>query len=239
MLIRRFGITEGNRQTFSLGMTLDQLVNPRKFGAIEELWLSQAPPGERLDEFMQKELKLEAHVGETPLTVIYTTLDYANKATTKIALAAPQVKKNRAEFERLRNDIQCLKTLAQFYDGKVSAAINVLRFTADKDIKEMQLAEDNLAGAVSIFAHLVKLTRTNYHFANSMQTGHRKIPFAGAANGVGTNYHWSQVLPLYEKELRDFQMNVARLKAGEAVNFFGTNAPVRLNPANPEIAEPK
>ena len=28
MLIRRFGITEGNRQTLSLGMTLDQLVNP-------------------------------------------------------------------------------------------------------------------------------------------------------------------------------------------------------------------
>ena len=34
-LIRRFGITEGNRQTLSLGMTLDELVNPKKYGAFD------------------------------------------------------------------------------------------------------------------------------------------------------------------------------------------------------------
>ena len=34
-LIRRFGITEGNRQTLSLGMTLDELVNPEKYKAID------------------------------------------------------------------------------------------------------------------------------------------------------------------------------------------------------------
>jgi hypothetical protein len=92
---------------------------------------------------------------------------------------------------------------------------------------------------VEAFAQLTKLTEKTYRFANSMQTGHRKIPFPGSANGVGTNYHWSQVLPLYEKELREFQTNVARLKAGEKVNLFSTNAPVQLNKANPEIAEPK
>ncbi len=55
MLIRRFGITEGNHQTLSLGMTLDQLVNPKRYNAITELWESQAPPGERLDEYVRKE----------------------------------------------------------------------------------------------------------------------------------------------------------------------------------------
>jgi hypothetical protein len=70
MLIRRFGITEGNRQTLSLGMTLDQLVNPKKYGAFEELWLSQSPPGERLDEYVQKEWNKEPHEGETPESVI-------------------------------------------------------------------------------------------------------------------------------------------------------------------------
>ena len=66
MLIRRFGITEGNRQTLSLGMTLDQLVNPMKYGAITDLWESQSPPGERLDEFVRKEWNHEPHIGETP-----------------------------------------------------------------------------------------------------------------------------------------------------------------------------
>jgi hypothetical protein len=47
-----------------------------------------------------------------------------------------------------------------------------------------------------------------------MQTGHRKIPFVGAANGVGTNYHWTQVLPLYQEELRTFQAQVEELRHG-------------------------
>jgi hypothetical protein len=212
MLIRRFGITEGNRQTLSLGMTLDQLVNPKRYNAVADLWESLAPPGERLDEFMRKEAGREPHVGETPTSVIHATLDFASKATTKMDLAAPHVARNRAEFERLRNDFVCLRTLAQFYDLKVSAAMNVMRFNQTGDLKEMQLAEDNLSAGISIFRHLVSLTATNYAFANSMQTGHRKIPFPGAANGVGTNYLWSQVLPLYEKELADFQTQVAELK---------------------------
>ena len=68
-LIRRFGITEGNRQTLSLGMTLDELVNPNQYGAIKDLWVSQAPPGERLDEYVKKEWNHEPHVGETPASI--------------------------------------------------------------------------------------------------------------------------------------------------------------------------
>ncbi len=79
-LIRRFGITEGNRQTLSLGMTLDQLVNPNKYGAIEDLWLSQAPPGERLDEFVKKEWNHEPHAGETPESIIADVLAEASNA---------------------------------------------------------------------------------------------------------------------------------------------------------------
>src|SRR4029079_18537696 len=80
MLIRRFGITEGNRQTLSLGMTLDQLVNPKKYGAITELWESQAPPGERLDEYVLKERSKEAHAGETPGSVIADCLRFSSNA---------------------------------------------------------------------------------------------------------------------------------------------------------------
>ena len=59
---------------------------------------------------------------------------------------------------------------------------------------------------------LVALTKTNYHFANSMQTAQRKIPVRGGENGVGTNYLWSHLLPFYQKELEDFQAKVAQLK---------------------------
>lgn len=211
-LIRRFGITEGNRQTLSLGMTLDQLVNPKRYNAIAELWESQAPPGERLDEYIRKELAQESHVGETPASVIAATLSCANKATANMALAAPKVKRNQAEFRRWQNDFIALQLLAQNYDQKVSAAINLLRFNQNQDLKEMQQAAERLSAGLAIFRQLATLTQTNYVFANSMQTGHRKIPFPGAASGTGTNYHWSHVVPLYEKELADLQAQVAELK---------------------------
>src|SRR6185436_15825138 len=95
------------------------------------------------------------------------------------------------------------------------AAKYVLRYNHDKDIADMENAERYLARSVARFRELTALTAKTYQFANSMQTGHRKIPFNGAANGVGTNYHWTQVLPLYEKELQDFQASVAELKTAQ------------------------
>ncbi|TAL03578.1 MAG: hypothetical protein EPO07_05960 [Verrucomicrobia bacterium] len=239
MLIRRFGITEGNRQTLSLGMTLDQLVNPKKYGAIEELWLSQAPPGERLDEYVRKEWNKEPHVGETPSTGMAQIWESSSRAVAAIDSARTGVTRNRQEFDRLRNDIHCIQAMFSNYNYKTAAAIQVLRYAYSGRLDELADAEERLQRSYQQFRLLVDLTGKTYRLANSMQTSHRKIPFVGAASGVGTNYHWTQVLPLYEKELRDFQTNIARLKAGERVNLFGTNAPVKLNEANPEIAEPK
>jgi hypothetical protein len=226
MLIRRFGITEGNRQTLSLGMTLDQLVNPKKYGAITELWESQAPPGERLDEFVRKEQNKEPHVGETPRSVTADSVRYARNALLSVALASNSVTKNRAEFGRLHNDLECIWLMAGNYAAKAEAAIFTLRYAYTKDIRDLEEAANPLSKSCVDFSSLALSTARTYHFANSMQTGHRKIPFGGAANGVGTNYHWTQVLPLYQKELHDFQEQVAKLKRGGA------------QPADSEISVP-
>jgi hypothetical protein len=212
MLVRRFGITEGNRQTLSLGMTLDQLVNPKRYNAITELWESQAPPGERLDEFVRKAQSKEAHEGETPETICRQVWDLSFAAVEELEAASSRIKRNHAEFSRLRDDIYSIRLLGCFYASKVKAAEHVLSHEYSKEAADMHKAQKWLGETVEAFEHLVTLTRTNYRFANSMQTGHRKIPFPGAANGVGTNYHWTQVLPLYEKELADFKAQVAALK---------------------------
>jgi hypothetical protein len=212
MLIRRFGITEGNRQTLSLGMTLDQLVNPKKYGAITELWESQAPPGERLDEYVRKEWKREPHVGETPASVIAEALHYSSNAVASVASVASPLARNRTEFERLRNDTRSIQAMAGNYAAKVKAAERVLRYDYSKDGQDLEAAQEAMVESLGAFEKLTRLTEKTYRFANSMQTGHRKIPFPGAANGVGTNYHWVQVLPLYQKELADFRASVAELK---------------------------
>ncbi len=217
MLIRRFGITEGNRQTLSLGMTLDQLVNPKKYGAISELWESQAPLGERLDEYVRKEINGEQHIGETPQQVVEESLTFSRNASYLLKPVSQFITHNREEFKRLQNDMECIHELSGVYATKAEAAMLVLRYNEVYSVSNMVRAGLFLKLGIEDFENLVKLTQTTYHFANSMQTGHRKIPFVGAANGVGTNYHWSQVLPLYEKELADFRSQVAALTNGQSV----------------------
>jgi hypothetical protein len=211
-LIRRFGITEGNRQTLSLGMTLDQLVNPNKYGAITELWESQAPLGERLDVFVEKEWKHETHTGETPETILQEALENSSNA---VALAASviAVPKNSRELSGIQNDAHCIQALAQSYAAKVRAGENVLRYGYSHDIADMERAEKFLAESFEHYQALDALTAKTYHFANSMQTSQRKIPVRGGENGVGTNYLWSHLVPFYEQELKNLQAKVLQLKS--------------------------
>jgi hypothetical protein len=228
-LIRRFGITEGNRQTLSLGMMLDQLVNPGKYGAIEDLWLSQAPPGERLDEFVKREWNHEPHVGETPDSIIADVLAESSNAVAAAAAAEPLVTKNHDEFERLRNDTLCIQAMAENYSAKVKAAEFVLRYNYSHDISDMENAEKFLAESFADYQRLSALASPAYQFANGMQTSQRKIPVRGGGNGAGTNYLWSQLVPLYKTELENFQKTVAEIKSGEKVSLVETNKP-KVNP---------
>ena len=76
----------------------------------------------------------------------------------------------------------------------------------------MERAGEFLAESFLDYQKLAALTENDYHYANSMQTSQRKIPVRGGVNGAGTNYFWSQLVPLYQKELADFQAKVAQLE---------------------------
>jgi hypothetical protein len=215
-ILRRFGITEGNRQTLSLAMTLEELVDPDKYSAIEELWESQSPPGERLQEYVQKEWKHEPHEGETPPSIIAEVLDFSQKAVDAIDAAHPT--KNQDEFGRLKNDVHCIRAMSQFYAAKANAAMCVLRHKSSHDPADMSKAAEYLAESVEHFRTLTKLTSGTYRFANSMQTSQRKIPLPGGAGGKSENYHWSQLLPVYEKELADFRAKLNGAEVAQKVN---------------------
>ncbi len=213
-IIRRYGITEGNRQTMSLGMTLDELVRPEKYGVISDLWESQSPPGERLQDYVANELAGRPHVGETPVQVNREIIEFSRRAVEALAEAAPRVMKNEAEFVRLRNDAACIEAMSRNYAAKAEAAIALLRYERTHDIKDMEDARARLAESVAHFRTLERLTRDTYRFANSMQTAQRRIPIVGGSGGKPANYHWSQLLPVYEKEFADFDRKLGALKTG-------------------------
>lgn len=233
-ILRRYGITEGNRQTMSLGMTLDQLVRPEKYREFPELWESQSPPGERLKEFAEREWKQQPHVGETPRTINAEVLDFSARAVAAIDAAAPLVTQNREEFERLRNDVRCIRAMSRSYVAKTAAALSVLRYSYSKDPADMITADQQLAESLGYFRELTSLTKGTYTAANSMQTAQRRVPFPGGVAGKAANYQWTQLLPVYEKEARDFSAQVQAIVHPTAT--ARTHAP--LTPADFKLLTP-
>ena len=106
-LLPRIGITEGNRQALTLGMTMPQLIDPERFNPAVTLWTGDAPDGERLEDYVAEEVKNEPHHGETPIGVSDETVEASRKALEAAQAAAPFVTKNKAEYERIVNDMHC------------------------------------------------------------------------------------------------------------------------------------
>ncbi len=78
MLLPRVGITEGNRQSLTLGMLMPQLIDPERYNPATTLWTADAPPGERLADYAEKEWEHKPHEGETPINVVRGGLEARN-----------------------------------------------------------------------------------------------------------------------------------------------------------------
>lgn len=220
-LLRRFGISDGNRQTLLLGMFMSQLVNPYKWRVYSSFYSSNGPEGEILLEYAEKEWKKQPHKGETPPQIIEQVLNHGKKAVQAIDSAEPYVLKNKEEFKRLKNDIYCYNAFAQHFTEKVKAAMLVLRYKYSNNISDLEKALPHLEKSVEHFQILTDLTKDTYLYANSMQTQQRRIPIDGTNGNYKT---WPELLPEYKEELNKFKNNVERLKT------VGTEELVKDNP---------
>ena len=209
-LLRRFGITEGNRQTLLLGMFMSQLVNPYKYKIYPGFYESCGPEGEKLIEFVEKEWKHQPHVGELPLDIIAQVVAHGDKAIAAIDSVEGKATKNTTEFERLRNDMHCYREFAYFFENKVKAAKLVLDYQWGKDITNLDNAAIFLQQSLMHYSKLVELTKKSYWYANSMQTSQRRIPIGG---DDGKNKTWEELLVHYKKEFSNFQNNLTLLKS--------------------------
>ena len=209
MILRRFGITEGNRQTMTLGMFMSQLVSPEKFSLNKMVYESHGPEGELLSEYAEKEFNGEPHRGETPLWAADRMLAYAAEAVEAIE-SAEGVTSEKEEFERLKNDMYCYEAMASFFSDKARAAIKVLNYGYSKNISDLEEALPLLRSSLAYYRELVDLTKGSYNYANSMQTQQRRIPIGG---NDGRNKTWEELLPFYEDELANFERNIALLKS--------------------------
>ena len=208
-LLRRFGITDGNRQTLTLGMLMTQLINPFRYGLFTLLYDGESPEGEMLIQYAAKEWSGEKHIGETPVQIISEVRQHGDQSVKAIEAAAKNITLNKAEFERLKNDVYCYQALANHFAYKAEAALDVLRYKYSNDIKDLEKALPTLQKSVASYRQLVNLTKGTYLYANSMQTQQRKIPIRGVD---GTFKTWQEVLVPFETELNHFIQKLDSLK---------------------------
>jgi hypothetical protein len=209
-LLARLGITEGNRQVLSLGMTMPQLIDPARFGAIESLWTGDAMDGERLDEYVANELAHKPHHGDTAISVTAAAEADTAKAVREAEAAASGVTTNRDEYLRLTNDMRSIHAMSAFYKAKTLAAEQVLLYANDHDLSHLDKAEALLADSVTAFRELAALTAPAYRDAAALHAPHRRIPVVAAPDTLD----WQGLLPIYEKELATFRKRVALLRSG-------------------------
>ena len=209
-LLRRYGITDGNRQTLTLGMLMTQLINPYRYGVFTLMYESEAPEGEMVIDYAEKEWKKQGHTGETPIQIAQEVVMHGQKAIAAIEVATPSVTKDTAEFARLKNDMYCYNAMANFYAEKVKAALWVLRYKYSNNVADLDQALPLLEKSVTYYTELVKRTENSYLYANSMQTKQRKIPMRGVDK---TFIHWKEMLPVFTKELNHFKHSIDSLKS--------------------------
>lgn len=211
-LLRRYGITDGNRQTLTLGMLMTQLINPYRYGLFTLLYESEAPEGEMIIHYAEKEWKNQPHIGETPVQIAKEVIEHGKKAIAAINQAAPLVTKDTAEFRRLRNDMYCYDAMANSYAEKVKAALWILRYKYSNNVADLEKALPLLQKSLDYYTTLVKLTENEYLYANSMQTKQRKIPMRGVDKTFIT---WKEMLPVYTKEFNHFKKSIDSLRAAK------------------------
>lgn len=230
-LLRRFGISDGNRQTLLLGMFMSQLVNPYKWRVYSNFYSSNGPEGEILVDYAEKEWNKEPHIGETPPQIIKEAVEHGRKAVEAIDKAALHIKNNLDEFNRLRNDVYCYDAFANYFAEKVQAAMLVLKYKYSKDISDLEKALPHLEQSVKHYEKLVDLTKDTYLYANSMQTKQRRIPINGTDGNFKT---WIELLPYYKEELENFGRNIKSLKSlGEEAKSIQKGE--KLKPVKVEI----
>ncbi len=237
-LLPWIGITEGNRQAFTLGMTMPQLIDPDRFNPAQTLWTGDAPAGERLADYVANEVAGKPQPkGENPIAVSDQETADAAKALDAALAAAPGVTKNRDEYLRVVNDMKAISLLMQYYNAKTRAAEQMLLYGADQKAEHLAKADTLLALSVDKFRELTAVAGPAYRTATSMETSQRQIPFRGGNDQFPS---WQQCLPMYEKELATFRQRVAQLNSGKASTDTGAVAalpqvPFTLKPGPGEV----
>jgi hypothetical protein len=180
-----------NHTVVAAGATLDQLA---KAAGVPFL---PTPGTVRIPRFIEGLKRGEKLEGQTPVQFLAQKAAEAEAALGEAEIGARAAKLNQADAERIASDLRAVAWVARFHRDKVEAA--VAKSLADAGIDKRENRDRwtaSLRWSVDDFRQLTDLTKGTYDSLSD-------VPAWNPTRALPCPYHWSDLLPLYEKELAE------------------------------------
>jgi hypothetical protein len=132
----------------------------------------------------------------SPVELMDTKIQQALKAIDLARIGMDAATSNIDDASRIVSDMEAVSLVAQFYQQKLKAAVAKAGYrNDDASTGQWEAFISTLRVSVDIYRKLVQLTSTTYESISDVPaTTPERIPICP--------YHWSDILPLYEKELK-------------------------------------
>ncbi len=160
----------------------------------------------RVPEYLDAVQKDREIIGLNPVELMEEKIREAMSAVESAKRGLDSAISNTDEALRIVSDMEAVSLVAQFYCQKLKAAEAKARYRNGKASSEQwETFITTLQASVDVYKRLVELTMTTYESISD-------VPATTPERLSICPYHWSDVLPLYEKELRIYTEDIDLVK---------------------------
>jgi hypothetical protein len=185
---RLLWIGNDNHNVVSAGATLEQLQKAKGIPFLD------MPGVHRIPDFIDALKNDKNTENGSPCQFLEDKWAAAVEAARLMEIGAAAATLNKDEAARIVMDACAVALVAQFYRLKVQAAIEKAMVDANIDAPHRAaLCRTTLKRSVECFSELTDLCKTAYESLSD-------VPAWNPARELPCPYHWSDILPLYEKE---------------------------------------
>jgi hypothetical protein len=163
-------------------------------------------PYTRISSYL-KSLRDNKHlISESPLNPMSDIISRADTAEKEALRGANAANRNKTEAQKIANDAKAVALVARFYDYKLKAAVEKTKFDRGENVlQHWENMINNLRSSVKIFRELTEITRRSYDSLSD-------VPATSPERLKICPYHWSDILPILEKELAIYEEDIKFIK---------------------------
>ena len=199
-LTRLFWVQNSNHWVVSAGIMLDQII---ALGSIQKQSLDESGylprvETETIAEYLEAVKKGKTRADRmTPMDLLDKKIAEAEEAVEKARFGVRMARRNKDEAQRIQSDLEAMLLAVKFYKYKLEAAAAKVLFEAGTEKQKNAAAcVKGLENSFVVFSELAGLTKKTYESLSDVPAWYPSL-------ALPCPYHWTDILPIYAKELED------------------------------------